>query len=149
MGGIKFIIKNEVGNAVHGIEVTLVNKAVPTITFTNRTDENGTAVFSNIPIGEYEYRVISPVYHTYVNATSVEAGITKEINVTVISSFLHIEWEVLPIKIMDNYVIVHNITYETHVPVPYISVSPSFQYLLVNRVMQWKMDISFITGNLF
>ncbi len=130
-GDLKITVKNQLGDALPGAQVSIIDEATYTQSFTVNTDENGTARFTGIPSGRYQYRVRIPHHTDVVGTVEVQPGTTTEVEAVAQFSFLEVEWSVVPIQIKDKYEIVHNITYETRAPVPYIKMDYTFDEILI------------------
>ncbi len=128
-GDLKIVVKNLVGDVLPGAEVSIIDEATYTQNFTALTDENGIAYFQGIPAGRYQYRVRIPHHSPVVGTVNVEPGEVREIEATALFSFLEVEWSVVPTRIKDVYEIVHNITYDTRAPIPYIKMDYTFDEL--------------------
>ncbi len=125
-GTLSLSVRNEFGDAIDNALVTLINQDVFTISFSGRTDAMGNLTLADIPIGRYNYQVSTDLYNNDHGTVVVESGAENIVEVVMIYDFLRIEWKVEPTTIQDQYHIVHEITYDTKAPVPYVKVSPEF-----------------------
>ena len=123
-GNLLFIVNDEFGEPISKAHVSIVHQEVFTLAFSGEADSEGRLCF-NVPIGRYRYKVEKEPYERATGNALVEVGAEKKVELSLSYQFLKIEWRVLPIKIRDEYVVVHKIIYETKAPVPYIEVKPS------------------------
>ncbi len=128
-GDVKFIVKDSVGNSLENATVSIIN---PLFNLTAKTSDDGIAEMKNVPIGLYKYYVHKENYETVSGEVVVDKGVEKTVNITMLYTFLKVEWRVLPIKILDKYVVVHNITYDSKAPVPYVEFVTNDTFLLIN-----------------
>ena len=125
-GTLVFLVKSDKGieEPVPDATVTISHQEVFTLVFNGVTDSEGKVRF-DVPIGRYTYRIHADLYDSEVGTAPVEVATQTDVEVNLRVQFLRIEWSVLPTKIKDEYVVTHNIVYETKAPVPYVDVSPS------------------------
>ncbi|MCP5523216.1 MAG: hypothetical protein H7A46_16905 [Verrucomicrobiales bacterium] len=112
-------------NGVGGASIRLKNQAVDSIEVTMETEENGEALFEDLPSGLYDYHVTVENHNSSNGRVWVRAGSTASEHVALAYSLVSVEWEVVPITIEDRYEIVLQAVFETDVPAPVVTIEPA------------------------
>lgn len=116
-GSLLVTVMDPNATRLEGAEVTLYNEYAH---FEGTTDENGTVIFRDVPVGDYTLIVGEESHYTSERRVALEPGVERNVTVVLMPSVLEIEWEVVPVTIEDVYVIKHEIGYTTYVPAPEI-----------------------------
>ncbi|WP_240921956.1 CARDB domain-containing protein [Thermococcus sp. ES12] len=116
-GSLRVVVMDPNATKLEKAEVTLYNGYAH---FEGKTDENGTVLFTDVPIGEYTLIVGEESHYTSSRKVIIEAGLERNLTVVLMPSVLEVEWEVVPVTIEDVYIIKHEIGYTTYVPAPEI-----------------------------
>jgi large repetitive protein len=116
----------QVRQGVQGAQVVLQNTLVPSVRFTFTSDQFGDAQPSEgqIPVGQYRVEITSPAHESHVSSLWVRRGVTTEERITLMVSFVTVNWSVVPTTIQDRYEIVLNSTFTTSVPAPVVTLTP-------------------------
>ncbi|MCX6924831.1 MAG: putative Ig domain-containing protein [Verrucomicrobia bacterium] len=90
------------------------------------TDTNGQFFISQLPEAYYEIEVTAPKHTSYRNTTLVAAGVTNEVLAFLSRQAVQYQWTVVPTEVEDRYRIVVETTFETMVPMPVVTIEPSY-----------------------
>ncbi|MFN9173915.1 MAG: Calx-beta domain-containing protein, partial [Synechocystis sp.] len=88
------------------------------------TDPDGTFSLNNLNEGFYTLKVEADKHGIGTQNFSVEAGVTKDIDVFLPYQTVKYNWVVRPTAIADQYTITLEATFETEVPLPVVTVTP-------------------------
>lgn len=108
-----------------GATITVQNEEVLTLEQSQTTDEAGEAIFSNLPVGRYKYRVRADNHQEKIGRLWIKPGVTMYEDVFLEYNLVTVEWEVTETTIEDEYEIVLDATYETDVPAPVVVAEPA------------------------
>jgi RHS repeat-associated protein len=107
-----------------GATIQIQNEDIASIERSVTTDNLGGALFENLPVGTYKYRVNANKHNPSSGRFWIRPGATTTQTVQMAYNPVTIEWSVVPITIEDRYDVVLDATYETDVPVPVIVMEP-------------------------
>jgi hypothetical protein len=109
---------------VDNAEVTLINYQRG-IRITERTEAaNGTVTFANINEDRYEMIVEAPNHRT-LNQIIITSEDTPVITVFIERQAVTYTWSVTPVTFEDTYILTVEADFETHVPIPVVTVTPT------------------------
>lgn len=124
---------------VHGAKVTLQSDTNSTISYSMPTDANGEVLFQNVNVGHYQYHVtadghdsasggvwvqpLNPDLNADPNSGQHGAIPTQEVLLQ--NTLVNVTWEVVPTTIQDIYNVTLNVTFQTNVPAPVVTVEPA------------------------
>ncbi|WP_345552425.1 fibronectin type III domain-containing protein [Microbulbifer aestuariivivens] len=109
---------------LRGAKIELQNEQVLSQTRTINSDANGEALFQNLPIGRYSYRVTAFDHESVSGRLWVKPGITVAEDVFLMNQIINVEWQVNEINLEDRYEIKLEATFETQVPVAVVMLDP-------------------------
>ena len=89
------------------------------------TDDSGAATIENLPEGYYDIEVRAAKHNKYTETLYLAAGITNTVRAFLPQQAITYTWTVRPVEIEDRYEITIETVFETNVPAPVVSVSPS------------------------
>jgi RHS repeat-associated protein len=115
------------GNVIQGLagaKIRVQNDPAFTVDETLITDENGEALFDNLPAGGYKFKASAPNHQDVTGRFQVKPGITVSKRVFLDYNLITIEWSVTEIPLEDRYEINLDATYETQVPAPVVLWEP-------------------------
>ncbi|MBP7867878.1 MAG: chitobiase/beta-hexosaminidase C-terminal domain-containing protein [Acidobacteria bacterium] len=112
-------------SGVEGARVTLTREDGFTPALEATTDAGGEALLSDLPAGDYKYRVNAAHHDTAIGWVRVNPGVTTPVQVPLNYQLVSVEWEVRPIVIGDLYEIVLHATFQTSIPAPTLDVEPA------------------------
>ena len=115
------------GNGPHleGAEVTLKGYYSLETVAQGYTDANGIFQVDNLPEGYYRLHVEADHHSQYDNNILITAGETNHQNIYLQYQAITYSWTVEPTEIEDEYTYELNVVFETHVPVPVITIEHS------------------------
>ena len=115
------------GNGPHleGAEVTLKGYYSLETVAQGYTDVNGIFQVDNLPEGYYRLHVEADHHSQYDNNILITAGETNHQNIYLQYQAITYSWMVEPTEIEDEYTYELNVVFETHVPVPVITIEHS------------------------
>ena len=115
------------GNGPHleGAEVTLKGYFSLETVAQGYTDANGIFQVDNLPEGYYRLHVEADHHSQYDNNILITAGETNHQNIYLQYQAITYSWTVEPTEIEDEYTYELNVVFETHVPVPVITIEYS------------------------
>jgi len=103
--------------------------------FTNST---GYCVFSSLFGGSYSYVVSAENHQTVSGVTTVQPGSTVYVQVVAPLQIMQVIFNVVPIQIEDQYVVVLNMTFETAVPPPLLVPIPPVVQFTADRASVYQ-----------
>jgi RHS repeat-associated protein len=112
------------GVPVPGAQVNLLSLDISGLNFTMNADQNGLAVFSKIPSGNYSWNISANGFQTLSGSLTVQPGMSNPLNALMATSVVSYQWTVVPTTIQDIYNVVLSLTYRTDLPVPVLIVDP-------------------------
>lgn len=86
--------------------------------------DNGTVTFFNIPEDRYELFIDGPNHRSLKQVITTDIN-TPLINVFILRSAVTYSWTVTPVTFTDTYKISVEADFETHVPIPVVTVTPT------------------------
>ncbi|MBI5100002.1 MAG: thrombospondin type 3 repeat-containing protein [Nitrospirae bacterium] len=139
-GSAAFKVYSDTGSIISGAEVNLISRAFyVNVTPQGRqeynnvikgtTDTGGNVVLSEVPAGDYRYLVNAVGHNQAQGEVTVEAGITKNVQVLMVANLVTVDFTVTPTVIQDQYTVTLNITYVTDLIKPSLYANPSAIYL--------------------
>jgi len=113
------------GVGVAGTSVTLTSNDISGLSFTAYGDANGTAVFNNIPAGNYTWVISANGFNQASGNQVVEAGINQTVQQVLTHAYVTYTWVVTPTLIADEYNVTLNLSFLTDVPAPVVTITPA------------------------
>lgn len=101
-------------NVLHPVTRQLLRQAV--------TGSDGLATFEQLNAGNYIVAVTHPRHSSWQNDAMVNAGRSEKYRAVISYSAITVEMRYEPTEIEDEYDIVTNVTYETNVPAPVVTM---------------------------
>lgn len=114
------------GFPLSGADVTLTSLDIAGLTFNGKADANGAVSFTGIPSGQYNWRAQATNFQPSSGVEAVESGLTKELEVLMLTAMVSYEWNVTETTISDVYNIALNVTFKTDVLAPALVAEPAF-----------------------
>ena len=108
-----------------GAKVKMQHEMVWSIEKTLTTDNFGEALFVDLPVGRYRYRINAADHEETAGWCWIKPGITTTQEIFLDYELVTVEWEVKEITIDDTYDIVLNTTYKTNVPAAVVVADPA------------------------
>ena len=125
-GSVLFYVDNILGldvpNATVRLRNTLLQIELPSAT----TDINGFVTVTNMQEGDWSWQISAPGHSANVGVINVIAGQTVEVATRLSKSVVTINFTVVPVPYTDRYEIKLEQTFETHVPVPVLVLTPNY-----------------------
>ena len=142
----EFTTNTNDGNGPHveGAEVTLKGYYSHEIVANGFTDADGLFTVEDVNEGYYILYVNAERHNGYQCNVFIEAGVVKQMDVSLQYQGVNYSWIVEPTEITDEYTIVLNMEFEVEVPVPVITIgapqsisgivdSYTFNYVITNH----------------
>jgi hypothetical protein len=115
------------GQTILGLKnanISLQNEQVYSQIFDMKSDIDGGAFFTDIPVGSYWYRISAPGHNDQAGRIFVQPNVTKSKEVFVMNQLVTVEWDVQEITLDDRYEITLQATYQTQVPIAVLALEP-------------------------
>lgn len=110
---------------VTGAIVTLRDALTSEEIASGQTNDTGLAIFSNVTEGWYSVEVSTPTHTRWKGLEFIAGGEINRKRIFVSKNFVSYTWTVEEIEIEDRYKITVESTFETNVPAPVITLTPS------------------------
>ena len=107
------------------VPFTLVNTLTGATVLTGQTDINGSYTSAAIPEGGYTLHAGIAQHESYSGEISITAGQVTNVTAFLSEDFVTYDWSVTPIDLQDDYDITIQALFQTSVPAPVVTVSPS------------------------
>ncbi|MDF2075913.1 hypothetical protein P2Q70_15145, partial [Pseudomonas mendocina] len=120
-----------------GARIKLQNRNVLSAEFSGTTDAKGQVLLSDIPAGEYNYRISAWDHDDLSGQLWIKPGVVADERVFLMSKLVTVEWSVKEITLEDRYEIILNATFQTNVPTALVMIEP----LSINLPMMRKGDV--------
>ena len=120
-----FNSKNELIRGLAGAKVSIQNEEVLTIEKSLTTDSFGEAIFQELPVGRYKYRVTANNHQERIGRIWVKPGVVSNQELFLDYNLVSVEWSVNEITLEDKYEIILNTTFETDVPAAVVVAEPA------------------------
>ncbi|MGZ8901289.1 MAG: polymorphic toxin-type HINT domain-containing protein, partial [Limisphaerales bacterium] len=125
-GAVQFHVDNILGSDVPNATVRLRNTALQVELPSVQTDINGLVTVTNLQEGDWSWQVNAPGHSANVGVIQVIASQTVQVATRLNKSVVTINFSVVPVPFTDRYEIKLEQTFETHVPMPVLVMSPAF-----------------------
>ncbi len=112
-------------SGLSGAGITLQNEDVATITRELATDNQGEALFRDLPAGSYKFRARAANHQEVGGRLLIKPGVTAYQSIFLDYNLITVEWSVREVTLQDRYEIVLNATYETDVPAAVVALQPA------------------------
>ncbi|MBI5386506.1 MAG: DUF11 domain-containing protein, partial [Verrucomicrobia bacterium] len=124
--------------------VTITDSITREVVTSGYTDATGHFFAPQIPEAFYNLQVTAPQHFTFRGTLRLSGGRTNTITAFLSRETVQYRWTVVPTTIEDRTRITIETTFETHVPVPVVTVSPAYVDLseIVDDVSQITLEIS-------
>jgi len=122
-GNVRFFVDNILTYAVPNATVRIKN-LVLNQELTSTTDANGYTTITNLQEGDWSYLVTAPGHSPMSGTVTVEPDQTQLVSVRLSRNLVTVNFTVEPVPFTDKYEIKIEQTFETHVPVPVLVVTP-------------------------
>ena len=143
-GHFSFEFRDVFGDPVRNLEVTICDQETYTTVLTAWSNETGFVLFTGIPAGWYSYRTHSDNYYIAAGDARVNAGSTTVVEEIISSSYFSYSWSVVPSDFPDVYDTVHNVTYDSRAPVPYLDFEQEdfWMMLMPGEIFEGQINIT-------
>lgn len=127
-GGVQFevddILGEQVPNAAIRLRNTLLQIDLPPV----YSDTNGFFTITNLQEGSWSWQVSAPGYSPAVGTVDVVPGQTVYQHARLNKSLVTVNFTVVPVPYTDRYQIQIEQTFETHVPLPVLVLTPNYRH---------------------
>ncbi len=126
-GAIQFYVDDILGLDVPNATVRLRNTALQVELPPVTTDINGLVTVTNLQEGDWSWQVGASGYSANIGVTTVSADQTVQTHTRLNKSLVTVTFTVTPVPFSDKYDITIEQTFETHVPIPVLVLTPAYQ----------------------
>jgi hypothetical protein len=123
-GAVQFYVDNILGLVVPNATVRLRNTALSTELPPVYTDLNGLVTVTNLQEGEWSWQISAPGHSPNVGLANVIPAQTVNVSTRLNKSVVTVNFTVTPVPFTDRYEITIEQTFETHVPIPVLVLTP-------------------------
>jgi hypothetical protein len=128
-GSVDVAVYNEFSSAppyptVGNVSVRLYDRISDSL-LQSLTDEDGRFSFQDLPVGLYALEVQAPGHASGWQSFTVEPGDQRQVDVFLPSELVRYSWVVVPTTVQDKYLITLEATFQTEVPLPVVTITPS------------------------
>lgn len=127
VGALQFYVDDILGLDVPNATVRLRNTALQVELPVVQTDINGLVTVTNLQEGDWSWQVSAPGHSANVGVATVVADQVVNVATRLNASVVTVNFTVVPVPFTDRYDIVINQTYETHVPLPVLVLTPTYR----------------------
>lgn len=126
-GAVQFYVDDILGLDVPNATVRLRNTALQVELPPVTTDINGLVTVTNLQEGDWSWQVGAAGYSANVGTVTVIPDQTVQTHTRLNKSLVTINFTVTPVPFTDKYDITIEQTFETHVPIPVLVMTPAYQ----------------------
>jgi hypothetical protein len=127
VGAIQFYVDDILGQDVPNATIRLRNTALQVELPPATTDINGLVTVTNLQEGDWSWQVGASGYSGNVGVTTVIPDQTVQTHSRLNKSLVTVTFTVTPVPYTDKYDITIEQTFETHVPIPVLVMTPAYQ----------------------
>jgi large repetitive protein len=125
-GAVQVYVDNILGADVPNATVRLRNTTLQVELPPAYTDINGLVTITNLQEGDWSWQVNAPGHSANVGVIQVVPSQTVQVATRLNKSVVTINFSVVPVPFTDRYEIKLEQTFETHVPVPVLVMTPAY-----------------------
>ncbi|HET7625609.1 MAG TPA: polymorphic toxin-type HINT domain-containing protein, partial [Verrucomicrobiae bacterium] len=126
-GSVQFYVDDILGLDVPNATIRLRNTDLQVELPPVKTDINGLVTVTNLQEGDWSWQVSAPGYSANVGVVSVVPDQTVQTHTRLNKSLVTVNFTVTPVPFSDKYEINIEQTFETHVPIPVLVMTPAYQ----------------------
>lgn len=123
-GNVLFHVEDILTPTLGGATVELGSVYTSALFYTGSTGADGNWLVSDVPTGDYNYRVSASGHTTVAGRVTVKSDTTEYVRALLQNSFVTVAWEVVPVPLEDRYEVTLKTTFETNVPAPVLIADP-------------------------
>jgi hypothetical protein len=125
-GNLQFSVIDILGEQIPEAQINLQNTLTQASVGPVYTDTNGMATITNLEEGSWNWEISAPGCSSLAGNVSVVANQTVQVSEALSRSLVTINFNVVPVPFTDEYNIQVEQTFQTHVPVPDLVMTPSY-----------------------
>jgi hypothetical protein len=126
-GAVQFYVDDILGLDVPNATVRLRNTALQVELPSVQTDINGLVTITNLQEGDWSWQIGAAGHSPNVGVVTVAADQTVSVSSRLNQSLVTVNFSVTPVPYTDTYQITIEQTFETHVPAPVLTLTPTCQ----------------------
>ena len=126
-GDVQFYVDDILGLDVPNATVRLRNLDLQVELPAAQTDINGLVTITNLQEGDWSWQIGAAGHSANVGVVTVIASQTVNVATRLNKSVVTVTFSVVPVPFTDRYEITLDQTFETHVPLPVLVMTPSFK----------------------
>lgn len=126
-GQVQFYVQNTLSLPVPNATIRLRNRLLGTELDPVYTGTNGLVVVENLQEGLWYWQIAAPGHGTTAGSVEVVPDQTVAVESRLTKQLVTVTFSVVPVPFTDRYEIVIEQTFETHVPMPVLVVTPTFK----------------------
>jgi hypothetical protein len=125
-GNVQFSVIDILGESVSQAQINLQNILTQASIGPVYTDANGMATITNLEEGSWNWEISAPGCSSLSGNVNIVANQTVQVSQALNRSLVTINFNVVPVPFTDEYTIEVDQTFQTHVPVPELVMTPSY-----------------------
>ncbi|MCX8155476.1 MAG: FG-GAP-like repeat-containing protein [Verrucomicrobiae bacterium] len=129
-GNVRFVVDNILAQRVPGATVRIKNSLLQ-IEQSYQTDANGEVLIENLQEGPWAWQILAPGHASAAGRVDIVPNQTVLVEPRLSRSLVTVNFVVTPVPFTDRYEITIEQTFQTHVPVPVLVMTPP-QYEFFN-----------------
>jgi hypothetical protein len=126
-GNVQFYVQNNLSLPVPNATIRLRNRLLGTELTPVHTGTNGLVLVETLQEGLWYWQVSAPGHTTQAGSIQVVPDQTVEVSTRLVKNLVTVTFTVVPVPFTDRYEIKIEQTFETHVPVPVLVITPNFK----------------------
>jgi methionine-rich copper-binding protein CopC len=127
VGAVQFYVDDLLGLDVANATVRLRNTALQVELPPVQTDINGLVTVTNLQEGDWSWQISAPGHSVNVGVVTVVPDQTVNVSTRLNVSVVTVNFTVVPVPFTDRYEITLEQTFDTHVPLPVLVLTPNYQ----------------------
>ncbi|WCJ60887.1 FG-GAP-like repeat-containing protein [Fontisphaera persica] len=144
-GNVRFVVDNILAQRVPDATVRIKNSLLQ-IEQTYKTDANGELLIENLQEGPWAWQVLAPGHAAEAGRVEIVPNQTVLVEPRLSRSLVTVNFIVTPVPFTDRYEITIEQTFQTHVPVPVLVMTPP-QYEFFNIEAGFEATVVFTVKN--
>lgn len=126
-GSLQVYVQNTLSLPVPGATLRLRNRLLGTEMAPVKTDTNGLVRVENLQEGLWYWQVTAPGHTSQSGSIEIMADQVNELSTRLVKNVVTVTFSVVPVLFTDRYEIKIEQTFETHVPIPVLVLTPNYQ----------------------
>ncbi|HLS27150.1 MAG TPA: hypothetical protein VK041_00755, partial [Opitutales bacterium] len=146
VGNLTALVTNSLGQAVPNASLRLRHSVLGHDLDPVMTDSEGRVTVTDLSEGNWSWHLSAPGHGAQAGVVEIQADETAEISAELHRSLVTIEFNVVPVPFTDRYEIKLEMTFETFVPAPVLTMTPP-KYEFENLPANFEATVMFTLKN--